>query len=109
QRVRRPVTSALAFGESGSHCSGTNNRQFTAAEAVSVARCALTPIWQLVTFPAVPVYWRATQGEDRPDFRYPVSSKITASGASSVVIRCANRARTGTGSHGELDTNCCRA
>src|SRR6185312_15457099 len=95
--------------ESGSHCSGTNNRQFTGQDAVSVARWALTPIWQLVIFPAVPVYWRATHGEDVPDFRYPVSSKITASGASSRAIRWASWARTGVGSQGESDTNCCRA
>jgi hypothetical protein len=47
QRARRPATSALARGESRSHCSGTNNPQFTGQDAVSVARCALIPIWQL--------------------------------------------------------------
>jgi hypothetical protein len=70
-----------------------------------VARCRLTATWQLVTLPAVPVYWRATQGDDLPDVRYPASSKITASGANSAAIR----SRTGTGSHGEVDMNYCNA
>src|SRR5690606_9975070 len=75
--ARRAATSLAAFGESGSHRSGTNNRQLTGHEATSDARCRLTPTWQLVTFPAVPVYWRATHTDASPDFRKPVSQAPT--------------------------------
>lgn len=109
QRAWRSAASGPACGASGSHCSGTTNRQFTGQEAVSVAGCALIPIWQLAIFPAVPVSWRATHDEEVPDFRYPVSSKIIAFGLSSLAFRWVSRARTCTGSHGGSDTNCCRA
>ena len=41
-----------------------------------VARVRLTPIWQLVIFPAEPVYCRCTPTECLPCLRKPVSSII---------------------------------
>src|SRR6476620_3051305 len=51
-------------------------------ERMTVARNAKTPIWQLVIFPAEPVYCRATPHDALPCLRKPVSS-ITSTASSS--------------------------
>ncbi len=59
--------------------SGQNSRQSAAHEARSFTRCALTPIWQLPTFPKVPEHCRATHGDAGPSSANPVSSTTSAS------------------------------
>src|SRR5690606_7115033 len=80
---------AASSARASSQLSGTNSRQFTAAEAVSVTMCTLTPTWQLVTLPAVPVYCRATHGDRLPSLSNPVSSITHAIGPT---VRCASLA-----------------
>ena len=64
----------------------------------------LTAIWQLVTFPAVPVYCRATHGDAVPHLSSPVSSIAHATGVTASSTSSAIRARTGVTSHGLLVT-----
>jgi hypothetical protein len=98
--ARRPSTSGWAFGDAGSQDSGTNSRQSTGHDAVSVTMLTETATWQFVTFPAVPVYCRATHGDAVPHLSSPVSSIAHAAGVTAASISCATRARTGTTSHG---------
>jgi hypothetical protein len=97
---RRSSTVGAAALLAGSQDSGTNNRQSTGHDAVSVTRFKLTPIWQLVTFPAVPVYCRATPTDAVPHLSQPVSSTAHAAGAIASSIRCASRRRTSMASQG---------
>jgi len=69
-----------APGGAGSQDSGTNSRQSAGQDAVSVTRFRLTPTWQLVTLPAVPVYCRATHTDAVPHLSQPVSSTAHAAG-----------------------------
>jgi hypothetical protein len=101
------VASALALSEDGSQDSGMNSRQLTGQDAWSVARCRVVATWQFVTFPTVPVYWRATHGDIRPSLTNPVSSITHADGSMTFCIRRANCRRTGTGSHGVFARKCC--
>ena len=59
-----------------------------------------TATWQFVTFPAVPVYWRATHGDAVPYLSSPVSSTAHAAPASTSSMRSAIRRRTGAAAHG---------
>lgn len=70
---------------------GINNRQSTGHDATSVTRFRLTPIWQLVTLPAAPVYCRATPGDAVPHLSQPVSSTAHAAGPIASSIRDARR------------------
>jgi hypothetical protein len=65
-----------------------------------VTRFRLTPIWQLVTLPAVPVYCRATHTDEVPHLSQPVSSNAHATGSTASRIRTARRSRTAAASHG---------
>ena len=69
-----------------------------------MTRLTLTPTWQLVIFPAVPVYWRATPTEALPHLSQPVSSIAHACASRTSTMRWANRSRTGATSHGLLVT-----
>ncbi|CAM5734062.1 hypothetical protein SHIRM173S_08295 [Streptomyces hirsutus] len=109
QAVRRATLAGSAFTDPGAQVSGKNSRQSTAAEAWSEARCSETPTWQLVIFPAVPVYCRDTHAEAWPSLRKPVSSKISAFGRIAASIFQASRARTCAGSHGLVVTKWARA
>ncbi len=91
---RRSCTSAVAFVDAGSQDSGTNSRQATGQDAVSVTMLTDMAIWQLVTFPAVPVYWRATHGDAVPHLSSPVSSTAHACGLAASSISSAITVRT---------------
>lgn len=112
-RARRARTAAAASSSppasavAGSQRAGTNRRQSSGAEAVSVAACTLTAIWQFPTFPSVPEYCRATPGEAVPSLGNPVSSTTHASGPTTSTALAARRSRTGSTSHVEEETNCC--
>ena len=54
---------AGTFGKGAAHILG-----------IWIGMLTLTAIWQLVTLPAVPVYWRATHGDAVPHLSSPVSS-----------------------------------
>src|SRR3954462_9953720 len=98
-RARRAAITAAASGvaaAASSQLSGTNSRQFSGQEAVSVTACTLTPIWQLATLPSVPEYCRATPGEAVPSLTKPVSSTTQASGAITATARRASRSRAGS-------------
>jgi len=77
---------------------------------VRVATLRLTRIWQLVTFPAEPVYWRCTPTEWLPCLRKPVSSRIQASMDSRLVkaatAYCAAARRTSRSLHRESLMKC---
>lgn len=99
-RARRKPTSTAASAEAGSHEAGINNRQPTGHDATSPTRFTLTPIWQFVTLPAVPVHYRATPGDAVPHLSQPVSSTAHTAGVIASSIRDASRRHTGTTPHG---------
>src|SRR3954447_15486185 len=72
--ARRARIVAVASGvaaRASSQRSGTNSRQFSGQEAVSVTAETDTPTWQLPTLPSVPEYCRATLGEAAPSLTNP--------------------------------------
>ena len=77
-----------------SHDAGQNSRQSAARDAVSVASCTLTPIWQLPVLPRVPEYCRATHGDAVPSFGNPQSSITYAAGSITSTAHRATFART---------------
>jgi hypothetical protein len=109
-RVRRARIAAAASGaaaRASSQRSGTNSRQSSGQEAVSVTAETDTPIWQFATLPSVPEYCRATPGEAVPSLGKPVSSTTHASGPITSIARRASRSRTGSTAQVEEETNCC--
>jgi hypothetical protein len=91
------------FGES-SHDRGRYSAKSIGTCSLRDATLRLTPIWQLVTLPADPVYWRCTPTECDPCLRKPVSSMIhVVTGSRSVIAAIAWRAasrRTALSGHG---------
>lgn len=73
-----------------------------------MAACTLTATWQFPALPKVPESCRATHGEASPSLANPVSSITHASGVIRSHALRDSVFRTGTGSHGEVVTNCCR-
>lgn len=69
----------------------------------------LTPTWQGERLPSAPQYCRETATDWSPDFGNEVSSITHASGVMAEVIFRAIFRSTGTWSHGDWLTNCCRA
>jgi hypothetical protein len=90
------------------HSRGRNSRQFSGQEAVSETACTLTATWQLACLPSAPQYWGATPTDILPSLGNDTSSTAQASGPACGTIRSAIRRRTGTGSHVDWFTNCCR-
>jgi hypothetical protein len=74
-----------------------------------VAAWTLTATWQFARFPTAPQYWRATPTDALPHLGNDTSSITHTSGAIASYNRSAIRRRTGSGSHGDWFTNCCRA
>ena len=78
--VAKTISSGVlaSFRRSGSsvHSVGRHNTKSMGNCSGRVATVRLTPIWQLVTLPAEPVYWRFTPTERVPCLRKPVSSMI---------------------------------
>src|SRR4029453_13324974 len=110
QRARRRRTTAACAGSSSSvssQLSGMNSRQSTAADARSVTRCTLTPIWQFPVLPNAPLYIRATPGESTPSLGNPTSSMTNASGPMVTCAHSASRRRTPASSQVEGVVNCC--
>ncbi|MBB4939268.1 hypothetical protein FHR32_003573 [Streptosporangium album] len=81
-------------GEAASHCSGTNNRQFTGQEAASVTRCTLGATWQFAVLPSAPQYCAATPGDSWPSLTKDTSSTTHATGLIAASIRQASSAKT---------------
>jgi hypothetical protein len=98
---------ALSGTQVSSQDSGTNSRQSSTADAVSVAAWTLTAIWQLPTLPIVPEYCRATHAEAGPSLGNPVSSTTHTPGATTCTAACATRRRTPVASHVDEVRNCC--
>ncbi len=99
-RVLRAVSAAHSLGRNSRHCSGQ--------EAVSVAAWTLTATWQFARFPRAPQYCRATATDILPSLGTDTSSITQAVGVMSGSIRSQIRRCTGTGSHVDWFTNCCR-
>ncbi|GHI25928.1 hypothetical protein Shyd_94000 [Streptomyces hydrogenans] len=76
---------------------------------MSVAAWTLTATWQFARFPSAPQYCRATPTEAVPHLGNDTSSITHTSGRIARLSRSAIRRRTGSGSHGDWFTNCCRA
>jgi hypothetical protein len=76
---------------------------------VSVAAWTLTATWQFARFPTAPQYWRATPTDAVPHLGNDTSSITHTSGVITSDSRSAIRCLTGSGSHGDWFTNCCRA
>jgi hypothetical protein len=85
--------------------SGKYSSASIGACALRVATLSVTPIWQLVIFPAVPVYCRCTPTECVPCFGNPVSSTIhVVTGSRALIASTMCRAatdRTFRSLHGE--------
>ncbi len=69
---------------------------------------SLTAAWEFACLPKAPQYWRVTATDIRPSLGKDTSSTPKASGLISGIIRSAIRRCTGSGSHGEWLTHCCR-
>src|SRR5262249_10008266 len=71
--VANPVSSGIPAAahrsRSAAHDLGTySSRSISARPPPGTAQARNTPTWQLVIFPAVPVYCRCTPAEHTPDF-----------------------------------------
>lgn len=74
-----------------------------------MAAWTLTATWQFARLPTAPQYWRATPADALPHLGNGTSSMTHTSGLTTLDIRSAIRRLTGSGSHGDWFTNCCRA
>lgn len=68
----------------------------------------LTATWQLALFPRAPQYCGATPADIRPSLGTDTSSITQAVGPINGSMRSTIRRCTGTGSHVDWFTNCCR-
>ncbi len=106
-RVRVGYVALLVGAQVSSRACGTNSRQSTTADPVSVAACTLTAIWQLATLPRVPESFRVTDGDALPSVTHPVSSTTYTRAPIRSTARAAIRRRTPATSQVEDVRNCC--